>query len=109
MPACAFVCRRVFFARRCYHFATGLDGTRENRAASQVPPFSSHSMFSGLSATRCYAQVRHLANFKTGALSHSATLPSLEFQSLSVATDRTQCERGPNLDPRVPENGFRPA
>ena len=39
--------------------------------------------------------------FKTGALNHSATLPAQEFQSLSVAPARTQCERGPNLDPNT--------
>ena len=63
----------------------------------------------GQNGTRPDQAIRLNRDFKTGALNHSATLPSLEFQSLSVATDRTQCERGPNLDPRVPENGFRPA
>ncbi len=33
--------------------------------------------------------------FKTGALNHSATLPSLRDQALSVSSSRTQCERGP--------------
>jgi hypothetical protein len=37
--------------------------------------------------------------FKTGALNHSATLPALEFQRLSVGPARTQCERGPDLHP----------
>jgi hypothetical protein len=36
--------------------------------------------------------------FKTGALNHSATLPDQEFQSLTVAADRTQCERGSKLN-----------
>jgi hypothetical protein len=36
--------------------------------------------------------------FKTGALNRSATLPDQEFQSLTVAADRTQCERGSKLN-----------
>src|SRR5882757_5971402 len=39
--------------------------------------------------------------FKTGALNHSATLPSQEFQSLSVGLFRTQRELGPDLDPKA--------
>ena len=38
--------------------------------------------------------------FKTGALNHSATLPSEEDQSLIGDRVRTQCERGPKSDPK---------
>src|SRR6266851_3021414 len=43
--------------------------------------------------------------FKTGALNHSATLPKLECQSLSVRHLRRQCE--PSLEPAHPINGDR--
>jgi hypothetical protein len=37
--------------------------------------------------------------FKTGALNHSATLPSLEHQSLSATKIKNSLAARPNLDP----------
>jgi hypothetical protein len=52
----------------------------------------------GRSEIRTHGTLAGTPVFKTGALNHSATLPDQEFQSLTVAADRTQCERGPKLN-----------
>jgi hypothetical protein len=44
---------------------------------------------------RRYKPLWRFLNFKTGALNHSATLPKLECQSLSVRHLRRQCGPGP--------------
>ena len=47
----------------------------------------------------CHVAVRYLANFKTGALNHSATLPSQRYQSLSRLKIKNRLRTGPNLAP----------
>src|SRR3984957_8418871 len=55
--------------------------------------------FGGRGGIRTHGTLAGTPVFKTGALNHSATLPAQQSQSISVGRHRTQCERGPNLDP----------
>src|SRR5439155_23555126 len=57
------------------------------------------AQFGGRGGIRTHGTLAGTPVFKTGALNHSATLPAQEFQSLSVGLARTQCERGPDVDP----------
>jgi hypothetical protein len=65
------------------------------------PRFACKSaLFGGRGGIRTHGTLAGTPVFKTGALNHSATLPCEEFQSLTGSSSRTQCERGPNLEPK---------
>src|SRR3981189_3554192 len=57
------------------------------------------TVIGGRGGIRTHGTLAGTPVFKTGALNHSATLPNQQFQSLSAGPVRTQCERGPNMDP----------
>jgi hypothetical protein len=71
----------------------------------KTPIFSSTS--GGRGGIRTHGTLAGTPVFKTGALNHSATLPAQEFQSLSVGLARTQCERGPDVQP-IPSFWMKP-
>src|ERR1700730_16188925 len=57
--------------------------------------------FGGRGGIRTHGTLAGTPVFKTGALNHSATLPSLEHQSLSATKIKNSLATRPNLDPHL--------
>jgi hypothetical protein len=78
-------CLRTSGERACYHFATQLPDTGLDKTGLCEFRGVEKPNKQGLIRTARYRNGRLFPNFKTGALNHSATLPSWERQRLSKA------------------------
>ena len=88
------------------HGALLLDDVDARCAAIAFYPqptgYSGEQSIGGRGGIRTHGTLAGTPVFKTGALNHSATLPSQRDQALNPELLRTQRELGPNPDPSVP-------